>query len=107
MIPKSTPSDLVNSMINRDLEQLGEQNAQTACTKGEARANYEEITSIPKITGENPMRAVPNEWCAFLKCRSTPCPRCPKKICTPEHLQYEHNIAVYGEKLLWNDLREM
>ena len=107
MIPKSTPNELVDDMINRELEELCKNNAEIAQRKWEARLNYQTYEPIPRIKPENPMRAVPNEWCSFLKCRSTPCPSCPKKIYTPEHLRYEHNLIVRSDKLVWKDLKEM
>ena len=106
-IPKCTPDELVNDMINRDLEELCRDNAETAQQKWEARIRYREFKASPRIKTENPMRAVPNEWCVYLKCRSTPCPQCPNKICTPGHLQYEHNLIVRLDKLIWRDLKEM
>ena len=53
------------------------------------------------------MRAVPNEWCSYLKCRCTPCPRCAQEICTPAHLQYVHDINVRSQTSIWKDLKEM
>ena len=107
MIPMSTPNELVSEMINRELEELCTNNAMIACQKWEDRLNYNIFQNVPRVKPENPMRAVPNEWCSFLKCRSTPCPRCPQKICTPEHLQYKHNLVVRSHKAIWKDLSEM
>jgi hypothetical protein len=107
IIPKCTPNDLVKEMINRELEELCTNNANTAQLKWEARLNFRGFQHNPAVKPENPMRAIPNDWCSYLKCRSTPCPKCPEKICTPKHLQYEHNLIVRSDRLIWKDLTEM
>ncbi len=79
--------------------------AEIAEQKWASRVGYAEYSHGIRIIKENPMRCMPNTWCKLLKYRSTPCPKCPRQICTVSHLAEVHNIVVTSERTLWTQLK--
>jgi len=111
LIPRRTPSDLVASMIGREVKDICDEFSESSSAKWIARKLYKTFLPLPLDQIINPLQGVPNIWCAIIKKQLTPCKLClskgiKNKIMSSGHLYLAHGIAIASIKKILKGIIE-
>jgi len=111
MIPQGTQTELVNQMMNRNLQSISINTAETSKRKWEGhRLNIGMEEDIRRENGDkalnigNPMKGIPNSWCKLLKLNCKPCPKCKERgiVMNAQHLNKFHHLNIQDPLELWD-----
>ena len=108
MIPKRTPTILINEMINKDLLYLSKINAINNIIKWQSRrSSLEGVRHITIPRFPNPLKGIPNLWCQLLKTQYQACKECLKRktfrLASSWHRLYAHNQRSKPALKIWNN----
>ena len=109
MIPKSTPTDLVDKMIGTHLADIVVTNSTNANLKWDYRKNREEeLLGIQKPQSFNFLKGISNDWCSIVRMQYRLCPICIKtpncNLMNKYHMATVHNIRLAPCKEIWNEI---
>ena len=105
MIPKTTNSEIVWSMIGDDVNEIRMRMKFNTAEKWFARRKRREPELSPKIQYTNYLKGIPNDWCQILKQQCSLCQICKNSSRNAQHMKERHQIEIPSYKEIWEAIK--